>query len=193
MNYKQFFFILIMGTLLLCYLPSKAQDVKLEKVQVNKSLRLSLPKDFMLMPEQEIRAKYISYRDPLAIYTNQSRTVDLGINLSVTHWEPNDLEIMQQFYENSIQALYTEVDFLKKDIESVDGIRFAVFEFISTVIDEESIVNRSPAISKYTLIYYGIVNNKTILFNFTCPANEKDTWQNTAHAIMNSIQIKKTL
>lgn len=193
MHAKQFPFILVLGLLIVLGAPAIGQNADLKKVQVNKSIRLALPPDFMPMPEQEIRAKYISYRDPLAIYTNQSRTVDLGINLSVTHWEPNDLEIMQQFYENSIQALYTEVDFLKKDIESVDGIRFAVFEFISTVIDEESIVNRSPAISKYTLIYYGIVNNKTILFNFTCPANEKDTWQNTAHAIMNSIQIKKTL
>lgn len=193
MHTKRLPFILMLGLLLVLGARANGQNADLKKVQVNKSIRLALPPDFMPMSEEEIRAKYISYRTPLALYTNPNRTVDLGINLSVTHWEPNDLEIMQQFYENSIRTLYTEVDFLKKDIETVDGIGFAVFEFISTVVDEESIVNRAPSLSKYTLIYYGIVNNKTILFNFTCPANEKETWQDTAHAIMDSIQIKKTL
>lgn len=193
MHTKRLPFILVLGLFLVLGTQANGQNADLKKVQVNKSIRLALPPDFMPMSEEEIRAKYISYRTPLALYSNPNRTVDLGINLSVTHWEPNDLEIMQQFYENSIRSLYTEVDFLKKDIETVDGIRFAVFEFISTVVDEESIVNRAPSLSKYTLIYYGIVNNKTILFNFTCPANEKETWQDTAHAIMDSIQIKKTL
>ncbi len=191
MHSKQF--LSILGLLLMCAISAKGQYADLKKVQVNKSIRLSLPEDFTPMSEHEIQTKYISYRSPIALYANHNRTADLGINLSVTHWAPNDLEILQEFYENSIRTLYTQVEFLRKDIETVGGIRFAVFEFISTVTDEESIVNRSPAISKYTLIYYAIVNDKTILFNFTCAAQEREIWQDTANEIMNSIQIKKTL
>lgn len=191
MHSKQF--LSILGLLLMCAISAKGQYAELKKVQVNKDIQLSLPEDFTAMSEQDIQAKYISYRSPIALYTNPSRTVDLGINLSVTHWEPHDLALLQEFYENSIRTLYTQVEFLKKDIETVNDIRYAVFEFVSTVTDEESIVNRTQAISKYTLIYYAIVNNKTILFNFTCPAKDREIWQDTAQEIMNSIKIKKTL
>ena len=190
MHYKQFFSIL--GVLLLCAISAKGQYADLKKEQVNKDIRLSLPEDFTAMSDQDIQAKYISYRSPIALYTNPNRTVDFGINLSVTHWEPHDLPLLQEFYENSIRTLYSQVEFLKKDIEAVNDIRYAVFEFVSTVTDE-SIVNRTSAISKYTLIYYAIVNNKTILFNFTCPASDREMWQETAQEIMNSIKIKKTL
>lgn len=179
-------FILFFGNL-------AAQEIKLNKVKINKDIQVSLPAHFTLMSEQDIHAKYISYREPIALFTDPSRNVDFGVNLSVTHWKPGDLVILQEFYENSIRTLYNKVEFINKDIETVNGISYAVFEFISTVSGEDSAITQTAPISKYTLIYYAIVNNKTILFNFTCPVQVRENWQTTAHEIMNSIKIKKTL
>ena len=171
----------------------QAQEVSLKKVKVNKEIIVFIPEDFIQMTEQDIAEKYISYRAPLALFTNQNRTIDFGVNLSVTHWKPSDIEILQDFYESSIRSLYTEVDFIRKEIETVNEVPFAVFEFISTVEGEQSAIKTTTAISKYTLIYYAIVNNKTVLFNFTAPATAKNEWQGPAKEIMQSIQIKKTL
>ncbi len=172
---------------------SNAQEISLQKIKVNNDLRLALPEDFVPMTEQDIAAKFISYRDPIALYTSPDRTVDFGVNLSVTHWKPEDIEIMKEFYENSIRTLYSDVKFIKQEIQTINDITYAVFEFESFVEGESNAVNQTSAISKYTLIHYAIVNNKTILFNFTSPLREKEKWQPVAHQIMNSIKIKKTL
>ena len=170
-----------------------AQDLKLNKTQIGKEITLAIPESFIPMSEQDIAQKYISYRDPLAVYTNSDRTVDFGVNLSVTHWKPEDLEILQDFFENSIRSLYTKVDFIRKDIEVINETPYAVFEFISTVAGEDNAINQSKPISKYHLIHYGVVNNKTVLFNFTAPASAKSEWENVAKEIMSSKKIKKTL
>lgn len=186
----------IFGVFFLCFLTAtvlKGQEIALKKTSVSDDIRVSLPELFAPMTEQDIQAKYVSYRPPIALYTNPNRTVDFGVNLSVTHWAPGDLALLQEFYESSIRTLYDTVNFIKKDIATVDDISFAVFEFTSTVFGKENAINTTPPISKYTLIYYAIVNNKTILFNFTCPAKDQEDWQEIAHAIMHSIKIKKTL
>lgn len=171
----------------------KSQEVSLKKVAINKDIKVALPEEFIQMTEQDINEKYISYRDPIALYTSQDRAIDFGVNLSVTHWKPEDLKIMQEFYENSIRSLYSEVNFIKKEIETINDIPYAVFEFESSVEGESNAITQTNAISKYTLIHYAIVNNKTVLFNFSSPLNAKDKWQAVAHEIMESIKIKKTL
>lgn len=171
----------------------RSQEVSLKKVAINKDIKVALPEEFVQMTEQDINEKYISYRDPIALYTTQDRAVDFGVNLSVTHWKPEDLKIMQEFYENSIRSLYSEVNFIKKEIETINDIPYAVFEFESSVEGESNAITQTNTISKYTLIHYAIVNNKTVLFNFSSPLNAKDKWQAVAHEIMESIKIKKTL
>jgi len=186
--------ILFSFSLLILFLPEvKCQEIDLKKVKINNDVKVSLPEDFVQMTEEDIRQKYVSYRDPIALYTSPNRTVDFGVNLSVTHWKPGDLKMMQEFYENSIRTLYTEVNFIKKDIETINDIPYAVFEFESTVEGESNAINQTKPISKYTLIHYAIVNNKTILFNFSTPLKDKEKWQPIAHEIMQSIKIKKTL
>lgn len=191
MTLKSFFFSIIIFCLFLT--ESQGQEISLKKIKINQDIKVSLPEEFVPMTEQDINAKYISYRDPIALYTSPERTVDFGVNLSVTHWKPEDIKIMQEFYENSIRTLYSEVKFIKKEIETINDITYAVFEFESSVEGESNAVNQSRTISKYTLIHYAIVNNKTVLFNFTSPLREKERWQPIAQEIMNSIKIKKTL
>jgi hypothetical protein len=186
-------FLITISLVLLTLTDLRSQEVSLKKVAINKDIKVALPEEFVQMTEQDINEKYISYRDPIALYTTQDRAVDFGVNLSVTHWKPEDLKIMQEFYENSIRSLYSEVNFIKKEIETINDIPYAVFEFESSVEGESNAITQTNTISKYTLIHYAIVNNKTVLFNFSSPLNAKDKWQAVAHEIMESIKIKKTL
>lgn len=185
--------LIIISLVFLILTDLRGQEVSLKKVAINKDIKVALPEEFVQMTEQDINEKYISYRDPIALYTSQDRAVDFGVNLSVTHWKPEDLKIMQEFYENSIKSLYSEVNFIKKEIETINDIPYAVFEFESSVEGESNAITQTNAIKKYTLIHYAIVNNKTVLFNFSSPLSAKGKWQTVAHEIMESIKIKKTL
>lgn len=169
------------------------QHVKYVKTKVNDDITLLLPQDFLLMTEADINSKYVSSKPPVAAYTDFTRNVDFGINVAYSRWNPGDLEIMRSFYKSNIMGLYDEVQFIKDEVEEINGREFAVFEFISSVRDDdESSISQNP-ISKYIRIQYTIVKSKTVLFNFTCPARQKDKWAPVAKEILESVKLSKTL
>jgi len=172
---------------------SSFQQVKLVKTKVNNAITIYLPQDFIAMGEADIETKYASAKLPVAGYTDFSRTVDLGVNVAYSQWNPEDLEIMRSFYKSNILGLYDEVQFIKEDVEEIGGYNFAVFEFVSSVNDNDGItVDQSP-VSKYVRIQYTIIKGKTVLFNFTCPASQREKWAPISRQILESVKISKTL
>lgn len=169
------------------------QSMKLVKTKIGKSITVSLPDDFMLMSQSEIRSKYVSAREPMALYSDESRNVDFTVNVAYSQWDANDLELMKSFYKSNIMGLYDEVHFLQEDIREINGRRFAVFEFVSSVKGESDSPLNSNAIGRYTYIQYTIVNNKTVLFNLSCPTHLRDIWGPLARQIMNSVTVKNTI
>lgn len=160
------------------------------KKEVAEGITLSLPKSFVPMPENLIDQKYLSARKPIAAYTSENQQVDLGINTSNARWQADDLPMLQSFYRSSIMALYDEVNFLKEDIEKINGKDFAVFEFVSLVRPEENALTAQRPIRKYTYIQYTVHNGKTYIFNFNCPTEQQSQWQEAAKTIMQSVKIK---
>lgn len=172
---------------------SSFQSAKLVKKKIGDAITMEIPEDFVLVSEQEVRQRNISDKQPLAYYTDQSGDVDLVINLAFSRWRSTDLEMMRSFYKSNILGLYDQVNFIRDDVEEVNGKSFAVFEFISKTEDERNLSIGGNAISKYVYIEYTIVNHKTLLCTFSCPAHLKDYWQGTAKKMMDSINISKTL
>ena len=169
------------------------QKVKYVKTKVNNAVSLLLPEGFTLMSQADLLSRYDSDKAPVAVYTDFTRSVDLGVNVAYSRWNAEDIEIMQSFYKSTIMGLYDEVQFIKEDIYEINGKDFAVFEFVSSVRDDEgTTINQSP-INKFIRIQYTIVKSKTVLFNFSCPANQRDKWAPIAKEILESVKISKTL
>ena len=169
------------------------QQVKYLKTKVNDDITISLPQDFIAMSPEDISRNFLSSKDPVAAYTDFSRTVNLGINTAYSQWNKEDLEIMTSFYKSNIMQLYDEVQFITEEIKEINGKEFAVFEFVSSVADEEGTTVTQSAISKFVRIQYTIVNQKTLLLNFSCPARQRDKWAPIAKEILESVKISKTL
>jgi hypothetical protein len=168
------------------------QSTPLEKVKVDDNITISIPADFERLEQSEINLKYVSSKQPLAVYSDRSRAADFSVNVAFSRWKPEDLEMMQGFYKSNIMGLYDEVRFIKESLEEVNGRRFVVFEFVSTVKPEEEILNNEP-ISKYTYIQYTIINYKTVLFHFNCPYMMKDQWSGIAGEIMKNVKIRNKI
>ena len=166
---------------------------KLVKTKITEDITVDIPVSFHEMSEQDINSKYLSYRKPLALYTSENKKADFGVNVSLTQWNSGDLELMKSFFKSSIANLYDKVEFIKEDIEEINKIKYAVFEIVSTVNPDENAVLSRGAIQKYSYLQYTIVNEKTILFNFSCPLNEKDYWTPMVKEMMHSIKIKKSI
>lgn len=169
------------------------QPVKLTKTKIGKSITVSLPDIFILMTQSEVHSKYVSAREPLASYSDETRNVDFSVNVAFSKWNASDLELMKSFYKSNIMGLYDEVHFIQEKIEEINGRSFAVFEFISTIRTESDVPGSANSIGRYTYIQYTIINGKTVLFNFSCPTRLKDKWAPIAEEIMNSVKVKDSL
>jgi hypothetical protein len=176
--------------LLLVNFTNPQNEFRFVKTKISENVTISLPDNFMPMSEQDIASRHISYRRPLAIFTNRDRTIDFSVNTAVNQWPPSDLLLMKGFYKASIGSFFSDVEFLTDEIKTIDGQEFAVLEFISVTDPEEGIQNQS-ALRNYTLAHYAILNGRTYVFTFTCPARQKEKWQPAALQIMESIKIKK--
>jgi len=163
-------------------------QVGLERKKVTDDISMKVPATFISMTDGERTQRYISYRTPVAMYTNVDRTVDLGINISSSNWTTGDMEVLKDFYKSNILSLYTEVDFIQERIRQVGSKDFIVFEFQSKVYEENSF--RNQVISKYTYIQYTIHQDKILLFHFTAPKQLQEKWQSVAAEMMESVRIK---
>jgi hypothetical protein len=169
------------------------EPVKLVKTKINDQISARLPEKFQPVSEQDLRAKYVSYRQPIALYTGPDRQADFSVNVSVNQWQQFDLPLVKDFYKASLSTLYSDIRLLKEETTEIDGHPAAIFEFIGTVEGEESAIRQTNQISKYTYIAYVLVNGKVAVFSFTAPASQQRNWAATAAEIMDSLKIKKTL
>ncbi|WP_109830929.1 hypothetical protein [Reichenbachiella versicolor] len=162
----------------------------LVKTEVAEKIFMSLPNGFRPMTDDEIASKYFTMQRPMAMYTDQSLIVDIGVNKATSRWSEKDMDIMKSFQKSNIYNLYDKVDMISEGIKEVNGKQYVYFEFISTVKGDPNSFKDNKSIRKYTYIQYAIFGTTSLIFNLTCPATMKDRWQNQASDIMNSIIVK---
>ena len=176
--------------LILMILMCSFQDTRFNKTKINKQITILLPTDFIPVPQDKLSTKFISYRDPLAAYTNETAEIDFGINKAISFWRDTDIELMRSFYKSNIMNLYDDVQFIRNEIETVNHRKFVVFEYIGTINPEKRTVLNDPPVVRYTYIQYSIIRGQVYVFDFTSPSAQKDIWRPVVQRIMESVKIK---
>jgi hypothetical protein len=162
---------------------------RLKPVKIAKNLTASLPADFGIMPDELIASRYPAQRKPIAAYTGGNSQTDFMVTEKPSTFANTDLPMLQKFYKPAILSMYSEVEFIREEIKPINGHDFLVFEFVSTVKDDDRKKNKLAPIRKYTIVQYLIHNEKLLIFTFNCPVVLKPEWQPTANKIMRSIKI----
>ena len=165
-------------------------QVKLKNVKISKEISMKIPSKFMEMGEEDMWQRSSSYRKAIALYTDEDRVVELGINHAFTRWEEGDIRMLQNMYKASIQEIFDEVKFSKEEITNINGRDFAVFEFVSKIKGISGPIGQNDSVVKYYYIQYTIVDGGTLVFNFSCQNYVKEDWQETANIMMGTIKIK---
>lgn len=180
-------FILIFIPFLLFLTSFNGDHQKLIKVQVREGIKVKLPKSFYKMPERDIVARYRSYKLPIAMFSADDRLTEFGVSISDNFWSGNDLELLLDFQKSNIMALFDKVEFKNQGIRKVHKNEMAFFELESDTRYARKFEK------KYTLLHYAVVNNRVLVFNFSCPIDQKEKWSETAWEIMDSIRLKKSI
>lgn len=162
----------------------------LKRQKVTKEISMKIPAAFIPMDIRQQRIKYVSDREPVAMYTTEDGNVDLGINMASTMWGSADLDILHDFYKAGILNLYDQVDFAQDTVRTINDRQYIVFEFNAYLTGEDNSFARQAGLSKYIYIQYTLREGSVLLFNFSAPARARQTWEAVASEMMNSVQIK---
>jgi len=162
---------------------------KLAPVKIGDDITIKISTEFINMSNQDRMARVASSKVPLGMFSTESQEVTLGINDNSMQWKPEDSKVIYGFYKASINALFDEIQFIQDTITEINGREFVVFEFVSTVRDENVFSSKSSE-RNYTYIQYTSYKDQVLLFNFSCPARLKFEWEDIAKEIMQSVKIK---
>ena len=180
-----FYYLVFLGTLI----AFTAAAPKLKVTKISETVSVSIPSDFIIMPDDAIAAKYPAPRKPLGAFTSPNGQVDFIVSERLSTFKKEDLPMLKQFYRSAITNKYSKVDFIKEEVRQVDKQDFISFEFTSTVVDEERRTNKLAPIRRYTLIQYTIVKDKLLIFTFNAPIDLQQLWQPTARKMMQLIKL----
>ena len=164
---------------------TSGDQIKFSKRNVREGIKIKIPENFYKMPNKDILERYRSYKLPIAMYSSEDRLMELGISISDNFWSGNDLELLMEFQKSNIMALYDKVKITKEGIRKVHKYDMAYFE-----IETDTRYARTFE-KKYSLLHYAVVDNRVIVFNFSCPVGRKDEWSEHAWKIMDSIKMAK--
>ncbi len=163
---------------------------KLIKTKVSDDISVSLPAALYPMTPDDIAQRHPSVRAPLGAFTNQDRVVDFTVNISATNWPDGDIDIAQKFFKSGLRNLYDRVDFISEGTQLLHKKKFIFFEFESRINGDRRKQGSQDPIMKYTFIQYLVQPNRTLVFTFSCPKDQKEEWQETAKEIMKSVRVK---
>ncbi|MEP1095350.1 MAG: hypothetical protein ABJG78_09590 [Cyclobacteriaceae bacterium] len=162
---------------------------KLAPVKIGEDISIKIPISFVNMSNQDRMARVASSKVPLGMFSTESQEVTLGINDNIMQWKPEDTKVVYGFYKASINALFDEIQFIQDTIKQINGREFVVFEFVSTIRDENVFSSKSGE-RNYTYIQYTSYKDQVLLFNFGAPARLQLEWEDIAKEVMQSVKIK---
>lgn len=163
---------------------------KLVKTKISDGIVVSLPAELSPMTPEDIVQRYPSVRAPLAAYTDFNRTLDFSVNKSATQWPDADLALAQKFFKSGFHNLYDRVDMINEGTYMIHKKKFIFFEFESRVNGNKMKENEQQPVFRYTYIQYLVEPDRTLVFSFNCPKGFREDWQETVHAMMQSVKVK---
>lgn len=163
---------------------------KLSKEKVGDFISMKLPSTFSLMSDRTRLGKFVSDKVPLATYTSEDQLVDLVVNTSQMVFRKGDEAKIQRFYRKTFQTLFDDIQYFQDTIREVNGRKFIVFEFLSTLKEENAFSGVSVE-KNYTYIQYTSYKDRVLLFHFGCRPRNMQTWQPLARVMMESVKVRE--
>jgi hypothetical protein len=163
------------------------QDTGLKKHKLTPYVTMGVATTLRSMTQQELSSKFLGAKIPDAALTEQSSAVEFTITGSPTFWMEKDMVLLKEFYDSSIPALFSEIDFKQKEMVSIDDRTFVAYEFTATPVVEDP--NKMPE-KRYTYILYTIYRKGMVTISFSCPPYLQEEWKPIVQEMYKTIKFK---
>lgn len=139
-------------------------------------LQLSIPGYFTEMSSLMKQSKYPRGNSPDVVYTDEEGTVNIAFKHTTTLLGDANLTEIQTTLVQQLQS--TSPENLNHRIETINGSKFGVIEFISQAMDAKV----------YNLMFLTELEGKMLLGTFNCTEALKGEWQPKAKEILSSVR-----
>ncbi len=141
---------------------------------------VQLPVDFKLMSTEMLEAKYPSGNRPTLVYTNEDGSINFAFNHTQNRITKEQLPEALPVFIKQFNTLYPQINWIKKELTTVNGNSFVVLEFITPAVDSKI----------YNLMYVTSLDDKMLMCSFNCLESQKTEWEQKAKESLNSVEIK---
>lgn len=155
-----------------------SSELLISKTVLNRSLKVSIPKVFKLMPRDMVNKKYpMVGKRPSEVYSNEKYSVNVTFNLTNNQAGINDLPKIKNALETSLTPASWTV--YKSSLETINGRQFIIRKFVSPAAD-------GPI---YNHLFITSVDNRLLMGSFNCLLREKKDWELIGDSIIASLEI----
>lgn len=150
------------------------------KTLLGNKLDMKIPKGFDIMSEEMAKFKYPNDRRPTLIYTNESGSINVALNLTANKASQAQLPAYKENFIKTFKNLYPSAEWKQSGLKHVNGRQVGYLELVTPAIDTKV----------YNLIFFTDLNGQLLLCTFNCTENNIAQWQPAAKEIMASLKVK---
>jgi len=143
-------------------------------------VEIMIPEDFKIMSEEMLKLKYPSANRPTIVYTNESGSINVALNLTTSSVSQELIPQFKEALQNTFKQLYPSAKWKGSGINTINDKKVGYLELITPAIDTEV----------YNLIFFTDVNSQLLLCTFNCTVQYLKEWQSIGDEIMNSLKVK---
>ncbi len=162
------------------YIIVKYQKLELEEKEVmDGKLKMCLPKNFELMPEELVSIKYPDEDGPEYIYSDESSTVNITFSLEEGEVDASEVEEIRDITIKEIKRLYPANPIEDKALLQTEVGPIGTFSFQVPLVDDES----------YNLMFFMALSEGLLVGGFNCNGYDKKEWQPVVMQLLTTIKI----
>lgn len=161
---------------------STASKVELEtKLVLEDQVTLQIPRDFTVMNEELLQAKYPTAQRPSLVFTDSSGAVNIAFSHTLSPVTPTQLPAVVPQLEAQFRRLVPATDWIQTNALTIAGVKWFSFEFRSQAVDMRI----------RNLMVLTSLNNRLLLVTFNAPAADEGIWMPVANTIVQSLRLSQ--
>ncbi|MFN8251219.1 MAG: hypothetical protein U0V75_04995 [Ferruginibacter sp.] len=168
----------LISTILLSW---TCQFIELElKTLFDGKVEILLPKNFGLMPEDMLKAKYPSNNRPTLVYTNEGGSVNLAFNHTSSRASQQVIEQYRNVLASTFKSSYPNAVWEANEVRTINNRKVGVIIVTTQAVDTKI----------YNQLFFTDVDGRLLIGTFNCTVEEKAAWKESAGKILHSFVVK---
>ena len=139
---------------------------------------IRMPNVFSIMPEELASLKYPSERRPNLIYTDETSTINLALNMTDYHLTEAEVEEFQEYMIEVLEQAHPSAKWLETGMMEIQEKNIGFIEVITPAIDGDI----------FNLMFFAALDGQTLIGTFNCMEEELENWRPVARSMVETLE-----